>query len=337
MGRHTFVSLPGVLDGRKHIVATRDEAFVCPPGVETARDLKAVLQRYADVPEEVFVIGGADVCAQALPFCETLYLTRVLTDFEGDAFFADPPENFFALSEQTEIFTDSVSGLRYRREIWKRRLRLVIFDMDGLMFDTERLSMASWSEAGAELGLTVPQGFWYSLMGSNDNGLRERISSAFGAEIFPTLHARHDAIMEQKLIDEGIRPMDGLQELLSFLKNHGIKRAVATGSLRGKAERYLSATHLTSFLNAIIAGDMVERGKPDPDIYLKTLAEFALAPENALVLEDSKNGLLSATAAGIRCVLVPDQVPPDAESLSKAFAIVKNLREVKDLLKDGIV
>lgn len=223
--------------------------------------------------------------------------------------------------------------MRNKNQHYMHCLRLVILDMDGLMFDTERMSLSSWREAASDFGLDLTEYFLFSMMGKNRNGIMNLFNREFGPNVFEQVNERKNTIMWNRIKTEGVIPKKGLLELLSFLEEHGILRAVATSSPDITANRYLNYANITSRMNAVITGDQVEMGKPAPDIFIKALQWFNCAPENALVLEDSKNGLLAANAAGIKCILVPDIVKPDSESLTKAYFVAEDLLEVKNLIK----
>lgn len=115
MGRKTFQSLPGVLPNRKHIIATKNKDFKTDDNIITDPDLQSLLQAYSDpsCEEEVFVIGGASVYSQALPYCGKLYFTIVERDFEGDTFFPEIDYNEWAVLERSETMTDEKSGINF--------------------------------------------------------------------------------------------------------------------------------------------------------------------------------------------------------------------------------
>ncbi|MDR3240018.1 MAG: HAD-IA family hydrolase [Clostridiales bacterium] len=352
MGRKTFESLPGVLPGRRHIIATRGAHWNGPPGTETVRDLQAVLEKHADSAEKIFVIGGADVCAQALPYCAAVYLTVIHQDFDGGVRFPAMDGDVFELTGRSETLADPGSGLTYEYQTWKRRLRLVIFDMDGLMFDTERPSIESWKEVGMQMGLTITDRFLQSIVGSNHATLQKLFAEEFGPDNrpddcpskFESAVALKKAIVARKLDEEGLIVKEGLFALLTFLKKRGIQRAVGTATATGAAEKLLQRAGAASWMNAVIGGDQAERGKPFPDIFQKVLARFSCPPENALVLEDSPNGLLAAAAAGIPCALVPDtnvstsasifaDTSVSADARQKAALVAQDLREVMEWIR----
>ena len=150
----------------------------------------------------------------------------------------------------------------------------------------------------------------------------------------------YDAFMRRKaeLTDawigkNGVPVKPGLMELLRFLKRDGCRTAVATSTSRKHAADYLERTGAAPYFDRAVYGDMVEKSKPDPEIYLKAAAMLGAAPEDCMALEDSPNGIRSAHAAGMRTVMVPDLFEPDAELQRMISACVPTLSDVIGLLR----
>ncbi len=213
-------------------------------------------------------------------------------------------------------------------------VQAVIFDMDGVMFDTERLSREIWEEVGGEFGVPDIAAFHPRLMGAKMEEIRsflcEHCGPGFRAGDFLAETGRR---LDARLAAQGVPVKAGLRGLLEYLKKEGYLRAVASGTRREKVMRYLKETGITGYFQKIICGDMVKVGKPDPQIYLTVAAELGVKPADCMVLEDSPNGCTAGYRAGMKTVMVPDQVRPDARLRSIVFACVPSLREVVPLLE----
>lgn len=213
-------------------------------------------------------------------------------------------------------------------------IEAVIFDMDGILFDTERLWGEALKRAREKLGCPDISEIRSKAMGLNRTQLKQLFYEHFGSR-FP-----YDEYM--KLVREdianniernGLPIKPGLYELLGYLKQNGYKIAVATSTERTCAMRYFDMAGITEYFGGILCGDMVRISKPDPDIYLKAAALIRVEPQNCMALEDSPNGLLSAYRAGMKTVMVPDTVEPTAELTKLLYACVPSLKEVIPLLE----
>ncbi|MDR3344253.1 MAG: HAD family phosphatase [Oscillospiraceae bacterium] len=206
----------------------------------------------------------------------------------------------------------------------------VIFDMDGLMFDTERMHIRSW--IGAASGQCSPE----DLMPLR--GLPSRIFCEQMARLLPA-GADIDALLLQKrklmrdeLHKNGVPHKPGLTELLEELRRRGIPTAVATSNPRKVAEQMLETAGVRDYFAATVFGDEVENGKPAPDIFLAAAERLGVPPEDCLALEDAPNGAAAAISAGMKTVMVPDLDEPPPELAAKLFAKLQSLRDVIGLL-----
>jgi len=211
-----------------------------------------------------------------------------------------------------------------------RRPRAVIFDMDGLMLDTERLALAAWQQASAALGLRCDPDVARRMVGRNQADAMAIVREHHGAD-FPVdaVMAESAAAYEAIVAREGIALKPGLAALLDWLAGERIATAVATSTRRGRALTKLERTGLLQRFTAIVGGDEVARGKPAPDIFLAAAARLAHAPERCIVLEDSEPGLHGAHAAGIAPIMVPDLHPPSADLLALAPLVLASLDDVR--------
>jgi len=208
------------------------------------------------------------------------------------------------------------------------RCAAFIFDMDGLLLDTERLSSAALHAGAADLGLTLPSDIFMEMIGRRGPDIRARLADRVGAQdTADRLIERADEHYEAFLA-RGVPVKEGAVELLAWLESRGRPCAVATSTRTAKAERKLAAAGLRPFFRAVIGGDQVEHGKPAPDVYLRAAAALGVAPAHCAVFEDSDPGLRAAHAAGARVLWVPDLGPVSPATQALAHVHAASLRDV---------
>lgn len=207
------------------------------------------------------------------------------------------------------------------------------FDMDGLMFDTERLAVESWQAAGAEEGLDIEPRVVIATCGLDAVNSRKVMLARYGGEFpYERLRARKLQLTFERIDREGLPVKPGLIALLRDLRARGIRTALATSSDEARARKYLTMSDTLSLFDALVCFGMIERGKPEPDIYLRAAREMGLRPEDCLALEDAPMGVLAAFRAGMRVVMVPDLVEPDEATRAMLFACVPSLERVIGLV-----
>ena len=191
-------------------------------------------------------------------------------------------------------------------------IRNVIFDMDGLMFDTEQLYVRALEEyVGPVTGVSFPRENILKTLGSNHADFERMFPELFGTEIsFSDCYAMISDWMTQEMETHGVPVKPGLYALLTALKANGIKIALATGTSRHIALDYLERTDTRKYFDAFAFGDQVTHGKPDPEIFLLAARQLCAAPQDTAVFEDSINGLRAARAGGFFSICVPDLVDP---------------------------
>lgn len=209
----------------------------------------------------------------------------------------------------------------------------VLFDMDGVILDTEKLYTRFWCEAAQALGFPMTHEMALG-MRSLSHAVGERQLKAYlGEDVdYQKVRSKRIELMTAFINENGVETKPGIHELLQFLCEKGLKKAVATSSPLDRTKEYLSQVGLVDVFDELVSGHMVEHGKPAPDIYLYAAEKLGLKPEECLVLEDSPSGLLAAYRAGCIPVMVPDQDEPDEETRARAYAVVENLMAVKELL-----
>ena len=207
----------------------------------------------------------------------------------------------------------------------------VIFDMDGLMIDSERVSIACWSQAAGELQLPFADDFWLGLVGLGDRDCEQLLLQHINADQVATLYARCHDLYEART-QQGLPLRPGIVELLQLLQAHGIPRAVATSTRQPRASRKLAAAGLLPYFDHVVTSDQVAHPKPAPDIYLLAAHKLGKVPARCLALEDSPAGTRAALAAGMTAIQVPDLVHPDEALRALGHRIVDSLHDAHALL-----
>jgi HAD superfamily hydrolase (TIGR01509 family) len=199
----------------------------------------------------------------------------------------------------------------------------VIFDMDGLILDTERVFMEQLAVAMAEEGYRLSREVYCKSLGMSGKNLENLMLSEYGVD-YPFYDmgkkARERVDMIAATVGLQIKPQ--IPELLAALYKKGVKCVVASSTHSDTVNRYLSDAGIRKYFSVIVGGEMVEHSKPQPDIFFLACQKSGLKPSQALVLEDSENGVRAAAAAGIPVICVPDLKMPEQEICQMASAIV---------------
>jgi len=211
----------------------------------------------------------------------------------------------------------------------------VILDFDGTLLDTEQHNFRCWQLTAESVGFELSEDFYRSLIGLTLEDSNHLLRQQYGHDS-PLDHWR--ALRRQKfyqLWDEGQGPAwkSGLEQLLPYLEERKLKRAIASSSLKAELEHKLQRSSLLSHFPVRVAGDEVAAGKPQPDVFLEAARRLDVAPADCLVVEDSIMGVMAGRAAGMSVVFVPDMVPPDDRVRRECLAVLASLGEVVDLLE----
>ncbi|MDO4316783.1 MAG: HAD family phosphatase [Lachnospiraceae bacterium] len=212
----------------------------------------------------------------------------------------------------------------------------VVFDMDGVIFDSERLVMESWLTLAERDGYGDMKGVLYRCLGVNAVETKEIFLEHYGREFPYEAYRKEASRWFHERFDGGRLPLKpGVRELLAALQKAGIGAALASSTREAVVRQELGDAGLLPYFSGLICGDMVKRSKPAPDIYLAACELLDVPPEQAVAIEDSFNGIRSAHAAGLRPIMVPDLLPPDDEMRRLSYRIFGDLTEVRRwLLKE---
>lgn len=212
----------------------------------------------------------------------------------------------------------------------------VIFDMDGLMLDTERLSREFQRRAIEERGIPY-QDLSRLVIGRNAAVIRQIHMERYGSDYpFDEIRARARELWDQYLRDHPVPVKPGLFSLLRWLRERGIPRGVASSTSAASARPLLEKGDIAPYLDTMVFGDMVSRSKPEPDIFLEAARRLSAKPEHCVVIEDSPNGILAAHRAGMRPIMVPDLIEPDEELSKLLFGRLERLDQVIPLLEAAL-
>jgi HAD superfamily hydrolase (TIGR01509 family) len=215
--------------------------------------------------------------------------------------------------------------------------KAVIFDLDGLVLDTETISFLGWKKAMADFGYCLNDSTYHKIIGLNIPDMQQVFYDAFGAD-FPLEKICRNRLsyIYDHIDSHGIKIKPGLCEILDFLDKAEILKAVATSSSAESAKRKLTVTALLDRFDYLVCGDQIQNGKPAPDIFLDAAEHLKVQPQDCLVFEDSENGVRAANAAGMTVIMVPDVKRPAPEVAALACKVFTSLKEslpfVRDLL-----
>lgn len=211
----------------------------------------------------------------------------------------------------------------------KDTITAVLFDMDGLVLDTEKLYTRFWQEAARACGYPMTKEQALGMRSLNRGAGLAKMQSYFGPEVdYDFIRKKRIELMDAFVEKEGVEVKPGIHELLTFLKERGIKTAIATSSPMERTVLYLTSVGLQNSFDELVSGYMVEKGKPEPDIYLYAANKLGAEPCNCMVLEDSPAGILAAYRAGCLPVMIPDQDEPDEETGKLLYAKAESLAAV---------
>lgn len=212
-------------------------------------------------------------------------------------------------------------------------IEAVLFDMDGTLIDSEAVFRTALFNACADLGFEMTDEMHLSIVGGTAENTRRVLKEAFG-EAFPFTHFYDVCTMhiEAELERNPMRAKRGAQDLVQFLDQNGIPMAVATSSRHVHATGHLSTVGLLPYFRAVVTRDDVTNPKPHPEPYLTAAKRLDVHPSRCIVIEDTQTGVLAATSAGMRTILVPDTQKPSAEIVELCALVLDDLTHAHDHL-----
>lgn len=215
-------------------------------------------------------------------------------------------------------------------------IKAVIFDMDGLILDTEKLLVRFWVQAANEMGFPMMRENALYLRSLHRSYAIPYLKEQFGDDFdYLKVRSRRMELMQEHLSQNPLELKPGAVELLDYLNNRRIPAAVCTATDYERASDYLTQVGIFDRFDKIICAAMVEKGKPSPDIYLYAAEQLGLPPDECMALEDSPNGVKSAASAGCVTVMVPDLTQPDTELNEIIHAKADSLSAVIEILENG--
>jgi len=216
-------------------------------------------------------------------------------------------------------------------------IKAVLFDMDGLMVDTESLATEAFIHSAKKQGYDMTKEETLMVLGFTTKSIYEfwenyfKNSDVSGKQLVDD----HYKYIENVLFTTGPKKMPYIEELLKYLKENNYKVAVASSSNMNHIINNMEKTGLKKYIDGFASGAEVKNGKPAPDVFLLAAERLGVEPKKCLVLEDSKAGVIAGSSAGAKVIMVPDMFKPDDECKEKAYKIVSNLGEVINMLEEN--
>lgn len=210
----------------------------------------------------------------------------------------------------------------------------VVFDMDGVIFDTERLVIEFWKEVAKKHNIPNIEHTCIQCLGTNRVRTREIFLENYGADFpFDPYRAEVTELFDTHYKGVPLPTKPGIRELLSYLQEQDIKVGLASSTAQHLVRDEIGTAGLLPYFQTLVCGDMVEHSKPAPDIFLKACEILNADPTKSIAIEDSFNGIRSAHCAGMTPIMVPDQVQPTDEIRTLAFHVMPSLLDVLNWLK----
>lgn len=212
-------------------------------------------------------------------------------------------------------------------------IKAVIFDMDGVLIDTEKWLNVYWQQAAREAGFEVTREHGLAIRSLAAKYAGPYLQGIFGPEFnYEAIRARRKELMKQHIAEHGIEKKPGVDEILDYLREKRIKTAVATATDLERTKQYLTQIGIYDKFDRIVSAVTVENGKPEPDVYLYACEQIGENPKDCIAVEDSPNGILAAYRAGLSVVMVPDLTEPDEETKKRLYARVDDLTGLKKIV-----
>lgn len=209
----------------------------------------------------------------------------------------------------------------------------VIFDMDGVLIDTEKHYNAAWCQAATEAGFPFTREHALLLRSCEAKEGEKLMQGIFGPSFdYYAIRERRRELVRERLAQYGLGKKPGVEETLRFLRAKGIKTAVATATALDITKSHLTTIGVCDLFDSIVSAKNVAHGKPEPDVYLYACEQIGERPQDCMAVEDSPNGIMAAYRAGLRTVMVPDLTQPDEELTKYLYACVNSLSDLCELV-----
>lgn len=209
----------------------------------------------------------------------------------------------------------------------------VIFDMDGTLLDTQRVYIPAWEEVGAKFGIENLGEHIPACCGRSDADWKAYLLNLYPFIDIDAFTKDVKAYVIKNLV---VRFKKGAPELMAFLKEKGIKVALASGSPHNIISHHLKEVGAENYFDVIVSGDDVEHGKPAPDVFLLTAEKLGVDPKSCIVIEDSENGINAGLAAGMTCIGIPDVAVFSDDIVKKMHAKPESLLDVISIIENMI-
>ena len=214
------------------------------------------------------------------------------------------------------------------------KIKAVLFDMDGVIFDTEKAYLDTWTKVFNKYGYEMKKEIYISVMGTGRKNVKKTFLDIFGENIpIEEMYIEKDKMLAE-IIDKGMVALkDGAEEILSYLKENGYKTALATSAKRIRAAKQVNMAGLDKYFDVIVTGDDITKGKPDPEIFLKAANKLGVLPEECIVVEDSPAGIQAAFNGQMYGIHVEDLKKADETIKKYCYKNYKNLNEIQEYIK----
>ena len=213
----------------------------------------------------------------------------------------------------------------------------VIFDMDGVIYDTEAFYLKHWIQVFSEYGYEMTKAIYINAMGRGRKKVQEYFKSVFGEDLpIEEMYVKKDKLLFDAIRNKEVPLKPGALEFLSYLKNNNIKTALATSAKRERLDIQLEDSPIVKYFDAIVCGDDVVNSKPDPEIFLKAAKKIGAKIEKCIVIEDSEAGIKAAHDGKMTAFHVEDLKEADDSIKENANMLFKNLKEIQDYLEGGL-
>lgn len=217
-----------------------------------------------------------------------------------------------------------------------KKVEAIIFDMDGVLIDSERISFKCYQEILKDYNYEMNESTYLKFIGRNINGIKSAIIEEYGEDFpFDEIYTKKSKLATELTDKNGVIVKPGVYEILDFLNNKKYKIAVATSTRRERALQLLESAKIKDKVNFIIGGDQVENSKPNPEIFLKAANGLGVEPEECIVIEDSDAGITAAHAAKMRGIHVPDMKQLEEDTKGLAYRVCNDLLEVRSYLEEN--